>query len=131
MKTIKYEDWVEQYKPIKNNLNKNASMDGCMFETYDDELTRVFETDSKLVWTWITGENEEDWILPGKHLINRMGYFITEKPWEDENLEVDMNVHITIGKAKYSCVDFIEQHLNIELTGEQEDELHNFWSQIV
>jgi hypothetical protein len=30
---MEYEEWVETYKPIPNNIDKDASFDGMMFET--------------------------------------------------------------------------------------------------
>ena len=35
---------------------------------------------------------------------------------------------ISVGKAKYSCLEFLDE-IGIELTPEQEDILHNFFSQ--
>lgn len=43
---LSFEDWVEQYKPITNHIDKNASFqdedgNGLMFETYGDEVEFV------------------------------------------------------------------------------------------
>ena len=97
-------EFYETYIPIKNHLDNNASWDGCMFETYDDELTYCFELAKKenRVWTIIECDNpdedepdeddddEETYeptclvIASGFHLINRQGFLITEKPYEQE-----------------------------------------------
>jgi len=36
-----YDEWVDTYKPIPNNIDKNASFDGMMFETYGAEVEFV------------------------------------------------------------------------------------------
>jgi len=88
MKTlINYCDFIEKYKPIKNTIELDSPFDGHMFETYGEEFNRVLNTDKKHIWTLI----EEDgvlFIVPKKRVVNRLGYFITEEPWEDENIMV-------------------------------------------
>ncbi len=48
---MSFEDWVKQYKPIYNHIDKNASFqdesdNGLMFETYGDEVEFVKSFDS-------------------------------------------------------------------------------------
>ena len=99
---INFETWEEKYKLLKNHLDDNASYDGKMFETYGKELEFVKKQDNNKIWTLVDEENEEMWILSGYHLVNRIGYFITEIPFE-EDIQVNDNEMITVGKAKYSC----------------------------
>ena len=33
------------------------------------------------VWTIVDGDDGNLWALPGLHVVNRVGYVITEKPW--------------------------------------------------
>jgi len=80
-----YEIWWEKYKPIQNdvtNEGEDAPFNGTMFETYGPELQRVQNTNEKYVWTYVTGDDNQDIIVAGFHFVNRMGYFITENPWE-------------------------------------------------
>ena len=130
MKTITYEQFEEQYKPIKNTLVEDSPYNGCMFGTYGAELAHVREQDIKNIWTLIDAENEETFIVPGYSYVDRLGYFITEKEWESEDIEVNDNEMISIGKAKYSCKDFIEDELGILFMNEMEDKLHNYYSQL-
>ena len=68
------DDWIEQFRPIKNHLNKNAGCvgfdpenqdDGCMFETYGDELDyikkilkgKVSGMSESNIWTWLDGDH--------------------------------------------------------------------------
>ncbi len=96
-----YEEFIETYKPIQNPLNENACRDGMMFETYDPELSYVVKhglANHHTVWTIIDIQPEEEYnkhgepnpttaIVSGYYAINRHGYFITEKPFE-EHIEV-------------------------------------------
>jgi len=80
-----FERWSNTYKPVLNETNPHASFDGTMFETYGPELEFVRSSQPDHVWTYVTGDNNEDIIVAGFHFVNRMGYFITEFPWKDES----------------------------------------------
>ena len=89
MKT--FEDWEYKYKPLLNHLDDNASFqnekgEGIMFETFGDELQYVLKianSEPSRVWTYVDGD-EGTWITNGYHLVNRIGYFITELPYDDK-----------------------------------------------
>lgn len=91
------EEWEEQYKPIANHLDANASWadedgNGIMFETYGAEVEYVFAQPLALTWTYVDGE-EGTYILAGRHLVNRIGYFVTEYPWAgDFNSKYEIEV---------------------------------------
>ena len=87
-----YDEWFETYKPIKNNLDKHASFDGHMFETYDEELAFVKEQDEFNIWTYGDGDDGESHIWNGYHIVNRIDYFITEVPCPD-NTDVQANMN--------------------------------------
>ena len=80
------DEWVEKYNPIKNHIDENTSFDGCSFETYDEELEFVQSQDPHKIWTLVNVGNES-YIVPGFRWIDRDLYFITEKPFTDENLQ--------------------------------------------
>lgn len=90
---ITEEQFEEQYMPQTNHLNDNASFDGCLYETYDEELDYVFELSKKTkkVWTVLEGDGGELFYVAGFHLVNRLGFLISEKEWETglEEVEVD------------------------------------------
>ncbi len=77
-------EWEEKYRPVKNHLVANAPRRGDMFETFGEELEFVRQQNYRHIWTWI--DDEGDWIVSGLHLVNRIGYFITEEPWQDGEL---------------------------------------------
>lgn len=90
MKKISYEEFVNTYKPKQNTFVK-APFNGCMFETYGKEraYVRIFNKD--YIWTLIDAEGL--WIIPGYRFVDRLGYFITEIPWEDEDIEVEVEFY--------------------------------------
>jgi hypothetical protein len=79
------DEWETQFKPISNHLDTNASFQdengvGIMFETYGEELDLVRRTKEQNVWTYVDSDNGTA-IIAGYHLVNRIGYFITENEW--------------------------------------------------
>lgn len=74
---LSYERWFEQYRPIKNHLDSNASFDGCMFETYGEELKFVCAQPPRSIWTLVDCDGKLR-IIEGPHFVDRIGYFITE-----------------------------------------------------
>jgi len=85
------DQFFEHYKPIQNHLVADAPESGCMFETYGPELDFVQSQNPKTIWTLIDGENDNIVYIAGFHLVNRIGYLITEVPWEtgDEEIECE------------------------------------------
>jgi hypothetical protein len=77
-----WNEWEDKFKPIKNDLV--ADPDQQMFETYGEELDYVLSIDNNRVWTYVQGDMC-DLILAGYHLVNRIGYYITEIPWQNED----------------------------------------------
>ena len=85
-----FEEWLDKYKPVNNHLVKNASFqdengNGIMFETYDIELGYVLgvaSSEPNKVWTYVDGD-DGTYVTNGYHLVNRIGYFITEVPYDD------------------------------------------------
>jgi hypothetical protein len=89
------DNWLETYKPIDNHLDDNASFQdengiGIMFETYGAELDHVQSLDEHNVWTYVDSELGTE-ILAGYYSVNRIGYFVTEVPWEDQNTVVSVS----------------------------------------
>jgi len=83
------DQWIAKYKPKKNPFNPNASWEGTLFETYGEEVKHVLDYLDHLgnhhVWTYLETETGTA-ISAGWSFVNRIGYFITEVPWE--NLDV-------------------------------------------
>ena len=75
------DEWIETYKPKQNHLDPNQSY---LFETYGDELEYVSALPENNVWTLVDGDNGETLILSGYYFVNRIGYYVCEVPWGDE-----------------------------------------------
>ena len=71
---------IDDYIPIRRE-------EGCeVFETYGNDVAFVGAQDNKRVWTLVDDDNGVPTIVAGYHFVNRIGYIITIKKWEDENL---------------------------------------------
>lgn len=82
-----YGSWEETFKPIKNTISKYQDDSLIHFETYDEEYEFVKTQDPKHIWTEVDGD-EGTYIISGLHWVNRIHYYITENPWEDEYTEI-------------------------------------------
>ena len=75
-----YNEWVEKYKPIENPIRGL----GTLFETYGEELNFVEKQDISTIWTLMECD-DYDAITSGYHIVNLVGYYITEIPWDDNS----------------------------------------------
>lgn len=79
-----WQEWVQQYKPEVDSDDSPR-----MFETYGEDVEEVIKHDNNLIWTYLEGDSGSV-ITQGYHYVNRLGYYITEVPWEqDVEYEVD------------------------------------------
>jgi hypothetical protein len=86
--------FFEKYKPVKNHLVERDRWEGCLFETFGEEIDYVQSmaiANERKVWTLIEGE-EGMYILAGFHSVNRQGFFISEKEWETKNEEYGCDI---------------------------------------
>jgi hypothetical protein len=94
MTEITEEEFDEQYPLVTNHLNPNASWvtgdgPGCLFETYGEELDFVRRQDPRTIWTFVDGDDGNQYVISGYHLVNRIGYLISTVPFpEDASIEV-------------------------------------------
>ena len=86
-KFMTYDYWETNFKPIKNKISKYADDDLIHFETYGEEFDFVKEQDPKTIWTEVDGDSGT-YIVAGYHFVNRIHYYITENPWDDEYTEI-------------------------------------------
>ena len=78
------QSWVDTFKPITNSIRNNGD---TAFETYGEEVEFVQKADNKYIWTEVDGDSGT-YIISGYHYVNRIQYYITTNPWEDEMTEV-------------------------------------------
>lgn len=79
-----YDDFRKQFgiRQFKNTASGNPET----LETYGKEMRRVQDyvenpKTRQMVWTVITGDSGLLWVCAGYHLVNRINYVITKKPW--------------------------------------------------
>lgn len=95
---LSFDEFEKKYKPIKNPLNQDAPYGGILIETHGREFELIqaqMAFDNQKVWTIHHSDNgSSDWtIAAGFHLVNRLGYIITENPWTDANLSIFESEH--------------------------------------
>lgn len=85
MQILTVEAWNARYRPEHNFLSpEEASFGGMMFETYGEEHSYVERVAPHRVWTYVDTEDGGLAIVNGYHLVNRIGYFVTEEPWTED-----------------------------------------------
>lgn len=73
---ISWSDWEEKYKPTTEHM-----IDFWSDVSYDSPYQ---------VWTVVDNNPNSVYldIIPGHRLFNRLGFYVTEKPWTDDELTV-------------------------------------------
>lgn len=102
-KIITEDEFYAKFTPCKNKLDNNASFDGCMLETYGEELELVRKTNNstpRRVWTIIDADGKM-YFESGYHIVNRMGYLITEEEAE-EGIEYTVELE-DLTDGEYQC----------------------------
>ena len=73
---IKDEQWYETYEP-----------EDKMYETYGEDLEYIKSMPDNFVWTLVDGD-EDSVVVNGKAFVNRLGYYLTKKPHNTNDLIV-------------------------------------------
>lgn len=90
------DEFDDQYPLVPNRLNPTASWafgdgPGCLFETYGEEIAFVLSQNPRTIWTLVDGDDGNQYVLSGYHLVNRIGYLISKIPFpEDADIEVSI-----------------------------------------
>jgi hypothetical protein len=97
------EDTFDALFPLRpNHLDGNASWahgdgPGCLFETYGEELEFVRQQDPLTVWTFVDGDDGDQYLVSGYHLVNRIGYLISTTPVPED---LDIQVHLPMNDCE-------------------------------
>jgi len=86
-KTIDFTSFINKYNIERNRLDKNASYEGYMYETYGEELEYVRTHYNKQIWTLL---DDCETVLAGCHIVNRFGYFIGAI--DNQNMELEFKL---------------------------------------
>jgi hypothetical protein len=84
LKELDWDTWVETYRPLENPYAVSPAVDNSLlFETYGVEMEFVKKyIETNQVWTFTDIEGGTG-IFNGYHFVNRIAYFITEVPYDD------------------------------------------------
>lgn len=74
--TLTDDQWYDQYEP-----------DGRMYETYGADLNYINSMPANFVWTLVDGD-EDSVVVNGRAYVNRLGYYLTKKPHNTNDLIV-------------------------------------------
>lgn len=82
--TLDEDSFIDQFRPKPNHLDLMASFDlgqgGCLFACAGKEWRYVLAQNPRTIWTLIEGDNGTLAIESGLHLVNRLGYLVTDTP---------------------------------------------------
>jgi hypothetical protein len=95
---MNFDEWCATYKPIPNNIVEDSSFDGTMFETYGDEVAFVKKADPAYIWMYGDGDDGGTYLWNGWHIVNRIGYFITEVP-----CPADTTIQVKVSSYWFYC----------------------------
>lgn len=82
-----FDSWVGTYFPLHNQTDNG--FESCLFETYGDDLAFVDSCNPAHVWTLVETDTGGEKIIEGMRFVNRLGYFVTVRPWS-EPMEVTL-----------------------------------------
>jgi hypothetical protein len=74
-----FDTWMDTYRPVLDERG-----DIRMFETYGEDLEFLQQQDYHHVWTYLS-DGDYDSITNGFRFVNRLCYYMTQKPWEGED----------------------------------------------
>ena len=86
-----YIDFLDYFDLKENNFDEFAPYDGYMFETFGEELEFVKKHSNNNIFTLLSDDNNDLVIIPGFHVVNRFGYFVSHNKWTDENLIINLD----------------------------------------
>ena len=94
--TLTEDEFDEQFPLITNHLNPNASWafgdgPGCLFETYGQELEFIRQQDPRRVWTFVDGDDGDQYVISGPHFVNPIGYLVSREPIPD-NTTIEVRI---------------------------------------
>lgn len=87
-RAMNYALWVKQYRPIKQS--EGAAIDGYMLDHgVAEDKAKILAAPSRCLWTVIAPDCCRHWVISsGFHIVNRLGYIITEVPFTGDCLDV-------------------------------------------
>lgn len=72
-----FDVFADKYSP------KFKGIDHIFYQIHGKDLEYIMSQPSNYIWTLLEGDTGKLYICPGYHLVNRQGYLLTERPWEE------------------------------------------------
>jgi hypothetical protein len=86
--TLHEDAFYEFFRPYRHQKSNDDIWGGLGLETFGADFELVSNLDPNTVWTVVeSGCNDDQWILPGIHIVNRVCYLVTEIAHNWEPLE--------------------------------------------
>ena len=82
---MRYDVWQEKFRPIPNQLTLNTAIDGHVFLPQGIDLEYVRAQPRDRVWSFVVCDDGRKpvWLIAaGFHVVNLMGYLVTQKPFD-------------------------------------------------
>jgi hypothetical protein len=106
--------FAAQYPLRTNHLNPTAGWAcgeaaGCLFETFGEELAFVRRQDPRTVWTLIDGDDGDQYLQSGFHVVNRLGYLVSTVPVpEGATIQVHLSMAHTPEPWRYNHLAIVQ-----------------------
>ena len=81
VETVEFDEWRETYQP--ESLENGGGH--LRFFDFPEDGDRLWTVDIHHLWTLIE-EGDRQIIRSGARLVNRQGFYITQKPWQNKNI---------------------------------------------
>lgn len=90
---ITWEEWEATYQPTPNPAKQEHEV---FWQAYYDSLRDIPKSvPHERIWTMIDGDGIYAHLVSGIHIVNRLGYFVTDVPWtEDVFVTNDKEVYV-------------------------------------
>ena len=93
---ISEEAFDDHYPLIVNYLDPRASWalgegGGCLFGCHGAEWEFIRQLDPRYVWTFVDGDELDQFVISGIHIVNRIGYLVSKVPVA-ENVSIEVRI---------------------------------------
>jgi len=85
-----FNEWKATYKPRRNWYNPESPLGGLLYHDYGEELAFVKQQHGARIWTVAEGELDVNtlYIVAGYRIRNRVGFLVTNFPFQDVTARV-------------------------------------------
>jgi hypothetical protein len=86
----------DHYPLLVNHFDPHAGWavgegGGCLFSAYGPEGEFVRQQDPRCVWTFVDGDELDQFVISGMHHVNRIGYLVSKVPVAD-NVSIEVRI---------------------------------------